>query len=298
MTSNRSQLRAMATAGLAFLALVVCTVSPVRAQQPFASPEAAATALVDAVARSDAPALARVLGPDWKRFIPTADVDAEDVYAFLGAHAKSNRIVRDSAERAHLSIGDGWVLPIPIVQGAGGWRFDTHAGAEEIRTRRIGRNELDAMKAALAYFDAQKEYALADRNGDGVLEYAQRIISTPGRRDGLYWATLPGEEESPLGPAFGEERDGDTYHGYRFRILKAQGPNARGGAYDYRIRGRMTAGFALVAWPAKHGDTGIMSFMVSHDGQLYEKDLGPNTDAIARAMTRFDPDASWQKVAP
>ncbi len=132
----------------------------------------------------------------------------------------------------------------------------------------------------------------------GVLEYAQRIVSTPGMRDGLYWAALAGEAESPLGPLFGDDQPGDGYNGYRFRVLKAQGPNARGGAYDYRIKGRMTAGFALVAWPVRYGDTGIMTFVLSHDGRLLEKDLGPGTDAAARAMRRFDPDTSWQAVAP
>jgi hypothetical protein len=189
-------------------------------------------------------------------------------------------------------------LPIPIVEGKGGWRFDARAGADEIRTRRIGRNELTAMQASLAYYDAQKEYATADRHGDGVLQYAQRIVSTPGMKDGLYWAELPGEDESPLGPVFGDDKPGDSYHGYLFRVLKAQGPNAPGGAYDYRIKGRMTAGFALVAWPLRYGDTGVMTFMVSHDGRLYQKDLGPNTGAIARSMTRFDPDGTWKEVNP
>jgi len=269
------------------------------AQRAFPSPEAAAAALVDAVATNDEAALATMLGADWKRYIPPEDRDQDDIYAFLANWAKSNKIVREGPDKALLAVGpEDWTLPIPIVQRAGAWRFDMRAGADEMRTRRIGRNELAAMQAALAYYDAQKEYALADRNGDGVLEYAQRIISTPGRQDGLYWAALPGEEESPLGPVFGDEKPGDAYHGYHFKVLKAQGPSARGGARDYRIKGRMTAGFALVAWPAKYGDTGVMSFIVSHEGQVYEKDLGPGTEAAARAMTRFDPDASWEKVTP
>jgi hypothetical protein len=279
--------------------LLAAVTQPAHAQQVFSSPAAAADALVDAIAASDPDALKRVLGADWKRFIPTADVDQDDVYAFLAAAAKSKKLVAQRADTAHLAVGaEGWTLPIPIVKRGDGWRFDTRAGAEEIRARRIGANELAAMQAALAYYDAQKEYATADRNGDGVLEYAQRIVSTPGRKDGLYWAALPGEPESPLGPVFGDERPGDGYHGYRFRILKAQGKSAPGGAYDYVIGGRMRAGFALVAWPARYGDTGVMSFVVSHSGQLYEKDLGPNTDAIARAMTRFDPDSTWQRVTP
>jgi hypothetical protein len=287
-----------AAAALAVGVVLAAGGAPAAAQQAFASPEAAAAALVDAIATSDADALRRVLGSDWRRVVTDPGVDRDDVYQFLGAWSRSNRVVRDGADRAHLEVGSGWTLPVPIVQRAGAWRFDTRAGADEMRTRRIGRNELSAMQAALAYGDAQRDYARADRNGDGVLEYAQRIVSTPGRRDGLYWAALPGEPESPLGPRFGDDRPGDEYLGYRFRPLTAQGPDAPGGAYDYRIRGRQTAGFALVAWPARYGDTGVMTFMVSHDGQLYEKNLGPGTDAIARSMTRFNPDPSWRKVMP
>jgi hypothetical protein len=269
------------------------------AQQSYPSPEAAAQALVEAISTSDEPALAKVLGANWRRYIPTAGVDRDDVTDFLGAWAKSNKILRDGANSAHLAIGaDDWTLPIPIVQRGGGWRFDARAGAEETRTRRIGRNELSAMQASLAYYDAQKEYATADRNGDGVLEYAQRIISTPGKRDGLYWAELPGEDESPLGPVFGDDKPGDDYHGYLFKVLKTQGPNAQGGAYDYRIKGRMTAGFALIAWPLRYGDTGVMTFTLNHQGKLFQKDLGPRTADIVRAMNRFDPDASWQEVQP
>jgi hypothetical protein len=288
-----------ALAVLAFAGCGLFTTSS-HAQQSFPSAEAAAKALVDAIAVSDWDALTRVLGADWRRFIPTDEISEDDRIAFLAAWAKGNRIVPQGDGRAELGVGTGgWTLPIPIVRSASGWRFDPRAGAEEMRTRRIGRNELDAMQAALAYGDAQREYAQADRDGDGVLEYAQRLISTPGRKDGLYWAVLPGESDSPLGPLFADEAPGSNgYHGYRFRILKAQGPNARRGAYDYVIKGRMVAGFALVAWPVRWGDTGIMTFMVSHDGQLYEKNLGPNTDAIARGITRFDPDSTWQKVTP
>ena len=155
------------------------------------------------------------------------------------------------------------------------------------------------MQAALAYYDAQKEYAREDRNGDGVLEYAQKTISTPGQQDGLYWAVLEGEAESPLGPLFGETGPSSAgYYGYRYRILTAQGDKAPGGAYDYRIKDRLVAGFALVAWPVKYADSGVMSFMVSHDGVLYEKNLGPKSDEIARAMTRFNLDSRWRKVTP
>jgi hypothetical protein len=269
------------------------------AQKAFDSPEAAADAFVRAVATSDDDALSAVLGADWKRFIPIDNIDRDDVNAFLAARYKKETIIRDSENRAHLAVGpDEWTLPIPIVKSGSAWRFDTKAGADEIRTRRIGRNELSAMQAALAYYDAQKEYALVDRNGDGILEYAQRLISSPGKKDGLYWDAQDVKEESPLGPVFGNDKPGTDYHGYYFKILKGQGKNAPGGAFDYRIKGRMTAGFALVAWPVRYDETGVMTFIVSYEGQIYEKNLGPGTDAAVRKMTLFDPDASWRKVSP
>jgi hypothetical protein len=269
------------------------------AQKAFDSPEAAADAFVRAVATSDDNALSAVLGADWKRFIPIDNIDRDDVNAFLAARYKKETIIRDSENRAHLAVGpDEWTLPIPIVKSGSAWRFDTKAGADEIRTRRIGRNELSAMQAALAYYDAQKEYALVDRNGDGILEYAQRLISSPGKKDGLYWDAQDVKEESPLGPVFGNDKPGTDYHGYYFKILKGQGKNAPGGAFDYRIKGRMTAGFALVAWPVRYDETGVMTFIVSYEGQIYEKNLGPGTDAAVRKMTLFDPDASWRKVSP
>jgi hypothetical protein len=253
---------------------------------------------VHALSINDPQALGTVLGANWRRFIPTEGVDHDEVVGFLGAWAKSNRIVTEG-KAAHLQVGpQNWQLPIPIVQSGKGWRFDTQAAAEEIRTRRIGRNELEAMKALLATYDAQKEYATADRNRDGVLEYAQRYTSTPGKQDGLYWASLPGEPPSPAGPLFDDAVSGNGYYGYRYRLLMAQGRNAPGGAYDYRIKGRLVAGFAVIAYPAHYGDTGVMSFMVSHDGKIYEKDLGPNSAATAKALTRFDPDASWKQVQP
>jgi hypothetical protein len=165
-----------------------------------------------------------------------------------------------------------------------------------MRIRRIGRNELAAIQVALAYTDAQKEYRQRDWNGDGVMEFARRGLSSPGKRDGLYWASLPGEPESPLGAEFAEAKVGQPYHGYLYRILTAQGPDAPGGARTYLKNGRMTEGYALIAWPAKYDDTGVMTFIVNQDGVVYEKSLGANTSAAARAITTFNPDASWSKV--
>jgi hypothetical protein len=301
MTFEHSErTRRVARAARTLVAILVLGASSAHAQKVYPTPQAAGDALLAAVAGSDPAALREVLGADWKRYIPTTGVDDEDVYAFLAAAAKSKSIAEDSATRAHLSVGtQGWTLPIPIVKRGGGWAFDPSSGAEEIRTRRIGRNELSAIQASLAYVAAQKEYAGEDRDGDGRTEFAQKLVSTPGKQDGLYWASLPGEPESPLGPVFaGDVPGSDGYHGYRFHILKAQGPSAPGGARGYVVNGHMTEGFALVAWPARYGETGVKTFIVSRDGQVYEKNLGPKTDAIARAMTRFDPDTGWSKVAP
>jgi hypothetical protein len=280
---------------LLFAALTMAA-APLSAQQVYPSPEAAANAFTDAIASNDDVALGTVLGKNWKRFIPTGEVNRDDIYAFLSAWAKSHQVVEQGPDQAVLEVGEGWTLPIPIVKHGGGWQFDLGAGADEMRTRRIGRNELNAMQAVLAYYDAQKDYASTDRSGTGVLQYAQQFRSSAGKHDGLYWPADDNEAESPLGPSFALLKPGEGYHGYHYRILRSQGPDAPGGAYDYVIKGRMTAGFALVAWPIRYGDTGVTSFMISHDGQLYEKDLGPKSAAIAKAMKRFNPDASWQKV--
>ena len=294
-TSMRNALMAAATAAL----LAVATAWPAiaSAQKAFATPEAAADALVDSLARHDDAELAAVLGRDWRRLLPVGDVNEGDRTDFLAAWAKGHRVVAAGDGRAKLELADGWALPIPLVRSGAGWAFDTVAGADEMRTRRIGRNELAAIQALYAYVDAQREYATQDRNGDGVLEYAQRILSSAGKRDGLYWPTAAGEPASPAGPLLATEDLKDGYHGYRFRILKGQGPAARGGARSYVNRaGRMTNGFALVAWPARYGETGVMTFIVNHDGTAYQRNLGPATADVARAMTRFDPDPSWQAL--
>jgi hypothetical protein len=196
-------------------------------------------------------------------------------------------------------------MPIPVVKGKDGWRFDTQQGKEEVLNRRIGRNELSAVQAMLAYVDAQREYYLRNPQGDKLLHYAQKFGSAKGKRDGLYFPTKAGEPPSPLGPLYasakaaGYTKAGNgmpsPYHGYRYRILKRQGPDAPGGAYDYMAQGRMIGGFALVAWPASYGSSGVMTFLVNHEGVVYEKDLGPNTAAAAAKITRFNPDKSWKR---
>jgi hypothetical protein len=270
------------------------------AQKGFTTPDSAAEALVTAVRDHDAKALQAVLGADWKRFIPTDELSRDDVNAFLAAWDRQHKIVNESDGTALLSVGDesGFTLPIPIVRNkAGAWKFDVVSGTERLRIARIGRNELAAMRAVLAYYDAQRDYATEDRNGSGVPEYARKLVSSPGKKDGLYWPAPLDAEESPLGPLIGtQQAKGPGYWGYNYRILTGQGKDAPGGAYDYIIGGRMRAGFALVAWPVRYGDTGVMTFMVSHTGTLYEKDLGPNTDAVARAMTRFNPEKGWREA--
>lgn len=269
------------------------------AQQAFSTPEKAAQAFVEAVGtqHADQARLTELLGEEWRSFIPREGVQRGDVDAFLQQYHEQHRIEKTGDNKALLSVGsDHWTLPIPLIKGQDGWRFDIKAGSAEIRARRIGRNELAALQSVLTYHDAQMDYASVDRDGDGALEYAQKIFSTPGKHDGLYWADDDSGQISPLGPLFGKTIAGEDWHGYRFRILDGQGPSAPGGAYSYLIGDKMSRGFALIAWPAKYADTGVMSFMISHEGQVFEKDLGPAGDKLAQSMKRFDPDDSWKEV--
>lgn len=278
--------------------LTMLVMSPAWAQQAYPSADDAANAFVDALSKQDAEQLNKVLGKDWKALIPTHDVAQQDVQDFLNAWKQGHRIVSQTPERAIVEVGtQGWTLPMPVVKRATGWQFDIQAGSEEVRTRRIGRNELNTMQTMLAYYDAQKEYASVDRSKDGVLQYAQQFKSSPGKHDGLYWPATDSEAASPFGSLIADLKPGEGYHGYHYRILTAQGENAPGGAYSYVIKGRMVSGFALVAWPINYGQTGIKSFIISHDGKVYEKDLGPNTSVLVKRIKIFDPDKSWQKVA-
>jgi hypothetical protein len=284
-------------AGVVLGCLLLLAPPVVFAQKAFPTPEAAADALVDGIARSDPEAIEAVIGANYRKYIPVGDIDAEDVTKFLQAWAQSHKIVSAGEDKAFLEAGvHGWTLPIPIVKTAAGWRFDTKGAVEEMRTRRIGRNELAAIQAALAYTDAQEEYASRDWNGDGIKEYARRFLSAPGERNGLYWASLPDEPESPLGAAYADAQPGQPYHGYLYRIVTAQGKDAPGGAKSYIRDGRMTDGFALIAWPARYGDTGIMTFIVNRDGQVYQKNLGPRTSTVAASIKAYNPDSSWTKV--
>lgn len=283
----------------ALLALLLA--SPLAyAQKSYLTPEAAGEALIKAMRSNDTKAGQTVLGKEWRRFIPTDDLSRDDVDAFLAAWDKEHRVDLEGDTTALLSVGaqPAFTLPIPIVKNkAGLWKFDVVSGADRLRTARIGRNEWAAMQAVLAYYDAQREYATEDRTGKGVREYARKLVSSPGKKDGLYWPAVLASESSPLGPLIAQQKPkGPGYWGYHYKILTKQGKDAPGGAYDYVIGGRMRAGFALVAWPVRYDDTGVMTFMVSHAGIVYEKDLGPSTDTIAQAMTSFNPDAGWSKA--
>jgi len=279
-------------------------------QKSFATPEDAAKALVAATKSGDMKAMLDILGPGSKAIVQSGDAVADrgGRERFVKAYEEANRLEKSGDARFVLSVGkDNWPLPIPIVKDAAGWRFDTQAAKEEILNRRIGRNELSAIQSVQAFVDAQREYYLRNPQNDKLLHYAQKFISAQGKRDGLYYPTKSGEQPSPLGPLFegakavGYEKGKDAgkpvpYHGYYYRILKRQGPNATGGAYDYVAQGAMIGGFALVAYPASYGNSGVMTFLVNHDGTVYEKDLGPETAATAQKITQFNPDKSWKKL--
>jgi hypothetical protein len=291
------------------IAALLCTaVSVASAQQAFKTPDEAAAALVSAAKASDMKALATVLGPDGEDIVSSGDevADAATRQKFVAAYDAKHQITLEGDNKAVMIIGpDDYPLPIPLTRKDGMWRFDTAAGRDEILARRIGKNELDAIQSSLAYVDAQNEYAEKDRTGVGVKTYAQRIISQPGKKDGLYWPTSAGEEASPLGEVVAQAtRQGyrvgggrTPFHGYYFKILTGQGPDASGGEQDYVVRGKMIGGFGLVAYPAEYGNSGIMTFIVNHKGTVFQKDLGPNTAKRAERMTEFNPDKSWTQVS-
>lgn len=294
--------------GLLAAGAILCTVScsdsdqtseelnvdPALGQAVFAMPEDAANAFTLALVNNDMEMFSKVLGADYREILPVDEIDNEDVDNFLAAWEKHNTLLPQGDQKMLIAVGEGeWTLPIPIVAGTSGWYFDMEEGVDRIRIRRIGRNELDAMQAVLAYYDAQMEYAQQDRNGNGLLEYAQKFISTPGAQDGLFWEVEAGATPSPLGPLLADRSQGGGYHGYFYRILNAQGENARGGAYSYMLGDKMQAGFALVAWPVEYGESGVMSFLVSHAGIVYQQNLGPDGADIAEAMPAYDPGADW-----
>jgi hypothetical protein len=291
---------------LALALLVGAPMGAAHAQAPFKTPELAAEALANAARTGDQKAIVNILGPDGADIASSGDdvADKETREKFVAAYDAKHQVTMDGDSKAIMVIGqEDFPFPIPLVRKNDAWRFDAAAGREEILYRRIGRNELDAIQASLAYVDAQNEYADKNRAG-GVSTYAQRIVSSPGKKDGLYWPATANDDASPLGELVaratsqgyrvGGERA--PYHGYYYKILTRQGPSAPGGPLNYVVGGRMIGGFALVAYPAIYRNSGVMTFMVSHDGVVFQKDLGPKTAQIAERMAAFNPDGSWTTV--
>ncbi|WP_233873317.1 DUF2950 domain-containing protein [Paraburkholderia adhaesiva] len=299
-----SRIRPATSLAITAALTVALTIAPAQpfaatAQASFASPEAAMNAFGEAVAGNNEAKLKKLFGGDFRKLLPPVGAQLREV--FLAKWQESHGIQAAGADGAHITVGnDGWTFPVPLVKNAEGWHFDMAAGAQEMRVRRIGRNELAVIQTMLAVYDAQREYASSYHDGSTMYVYARRLASTPGKHDGLYWPTAENEDPSPLGEAFvnAVKRSEPTkgYYGYRYKLLTSQGPHAQGGAYDYLVRDKLFGGFAVVAWPVQYGDTGIKSFIVSHAGQVYERDLGPDSAAKAQAMKSFDPGPGWVQV--
>jgi hypothetical protein len=291
---------------------VAAFVFPISAQEvkqkAFGSPEEAMKILAEAAQAGDLKGMIAILGPEGEDIISSGDVvaDKNTLEQFVKAYQETVYFVKEKEDRVSIIIGnDSWPFPIPIVKKGEGWVFDTKEGREEVLNRRLGRNELNAIQVCSAYVDAQREYASTDRERDGIIQYAQKVLSDPYSRNGLYWEVGEGETPSPLGSfiaqaaAEGYTKKGDKpipYFGYYYKILKSQGMNAPGGAYKYVINGHMVAGFALVAWPAEYNVSGVMTFIVNQNGTVYQKDLGPKTAEIAKAMTLYNPDRTWKRA--
>jgi Protein of unknown function (DUF2950) len=284
-------------------------------QKTFASPEAAADALAAAWRSGSKRELLVIFGPEGERLVSSGDPVAEKQARerLASSYAEEHRLETEGARKVVIILGkDEWPYPIPLVRQGTGWRFDLNAGAEQIIERRIGRNELNAIEVCRAYVEAQRDFAAKDRLSDGLHEYARRVVSSEGKHDGLYWPTSQGEEEgeeeSPLGPLVAAaEAQGYSaasaegqapFHGYFYRILTRQGKSVPGGAQDYVVNRHLTGGFALVGFPAKYGDSGVMTFVVNQNGIVFEKNLGPNTADIARHMTDYNPDQTWKIAQP
>src|SRR6185312_6793078 len=306
---NQLDRRGRTLAAVMFLASAAAELTGCASQQTFASPEEGKVALVEAIRADDSARLQTILGRHGRELFRSGDTVADQHYreAFLKAYGEAHSLIIEGEERAVLVIGrSAWPVPIPLLQSPDGWRFETAQGEQQILARRIGRNQWAAMQVCFAVVDAVNEYATQDMNDNGIPDYTPRFVSTPGTKDGLYWPAKAGEPPSPLSPllaaAMSEGYSDATskplapYHGYFYRILMEQGEAASGGAYDYVIKGIMIGGFALLAYPAEHGVSGNMSFLVNQDGSVYEQDLGKNTFAIASRTTAFNPDSRWRSV--
>ncbi len=276
-------------------------------QKTFSSPEEAVKAVVAAEKSGDDKELLAIFGPAAKDLLFSGDAiaDKQRRERFLKAYGEKNSLVPEKGGMVLVIGKNDWPFTIPIVKKGETWSFDTRKGREEVLDRRIGENELSTIQTCLALVDAEREYAINDLDGQGTHEYAQKFVSDSGKKNGLYWETKEGEGPSPLGLLVaqaqqegysGKESGDKPFHGYYYRILKAQGNSAPGGAYDYVVDGKMIGGFAVVAYPAKYGNSGVMSFIVSDNGVVYQKDLGKHTMKAAEAIRNFDPDETWQKI--
>jgi hypothetical protein len=307
VTRRRGLARIRSGLRLSTLALALSLLpSPASSQMSFKNPDAGVKAFLAALKDNDTPALVKIFGPAFAEHVSSDTAEAHENRLRI-YNAAQNRLTLqpDGEDRVTILIGgEEWPFPIPLVKTGGKWRFDTEEGIEEILNRIIGENELTAIGACRAYGDAQRQYAARDRDGDQVREFAQRLGSSPGQQDGLYWdETAFGGEVSPFGPLLADADEylkqatpGAPYQGYRYRILTRQGSNIPGGRYDFVINGNMIAGFALLAFPSDYGNTGIMTFVVSHQGRVYQKDLGEKTAELGTAMQEYDPDSTWTEV--
>lgn len=294
------------TACVALLAITVSASVAGSKQSAFATPEAAVAALAQAVRAHDEAALLKLFGPAGRELVFSGDevADRSGREKFIRAYDLKHSLIPRTATAMTLQLGaDGWSLPIPLVKRGAKWYFDAGKGKQEVLNRRIGRNELQVIEVMHAFVDAQHEYATRDCSRCGTVVFAQRLISTPGKRDGLYWEAKEGEPASPLGPLVAKaaregylDADLSPFHGYYFRILTGQGEHAEGGAYSYLKNGRMILGFALVAYPAEYGNSGVMTFIVNQKGEVFQKNIGKKTRQLAEKLQRFDPDPSWRKV--
>ena len=307
--SIRQRVRLALHAAVVLTLVCTATSSAAPAQQKsFSSADEAVEAAVTAARNNNQKEMLAIFGPQAKELLFSADAvaDKQRREAFLAAYDENHRLVTEGQDTILLVGKQDWPLPIPLVRRGNAWVFDTEKGKEEILNRRIGENELYTIQTLLAVVDAQREYAMKDRDRDGLLEYAQKFVSDPGKKNGLYWEANAGEPQSPLGPIMARARSEGykgqasttppPYHGYYYRLLTAQGKAAPGGAYSYLVKGKMIGGFAVVAYPAEYGNSGVMTFVVNHDGKVFQKDLGKNTVAIGKSMKQYAVDSTWTEV--
>jgi hypothetical protein len=303
----------VAASSLAFVALAQTPTQPTpvpqaggkTAQAPklrhFPTAEAADAAITEALRKDDDKAIADMLGSSWRDFVPGTQEDEDKAReTYLKAYDENHKLVPAGDDKMLVEVGTtGFKMPIPIVKDADGWRFDIEAGHKEMIARQIGANELYVIQTLMAIVDAQFDYAALQTDKTGSASYARRLLSSPGKQDGLYWEAKPGEPDSPLGPLVAKaqpgDREGEGYHGYHYRLLYGQGPDAPGGAYSYLVNGRMIGGFGVIAWPVKYGETGVMTFIVNQTGDVYENDFGPDTAQDVGQISLYNPDKDWEK---